>query len=65
MDEDITLYAQWKRVDNDDDNDRPSTGTRYTIDASASRGGDISPEGRVFVARGNDRTFRITPTRAM
>ena len=60
MDEDITLYAQWKRVDNDDDNDRPSTGTRYTIDASASRGGDISPEGRVFVARGNDRTFRIT-----
>ena len=60
MDEDITLYAQWKRVDNDDDNDRPSTGTRYTIDASASLGGDISPEGRVFVARGNDRTFRIT-----
>ena len=60
MDEDITLYAQWKRVDNDDDNDRPSTGTRYTVDASASRGGDISPEGRVFVARGNDRTFRIT-----
>ena len=60
MDEDITLYAQWKRVDNDDDNDRPSTGTRYTVDASASRGGDISPSGRIFVARGNDRTFRIT-----
>ena len=52
---DLTLYAQWRK--------NGSTGTdttSYTIDASASRGGDISPEGRVFVARGNDRTFRIT-----
>ena len=52
---DLTLYAQWRK--------NGSTGTdttSYTIDASASRGGDISPSGRVFVARGNDRTFRIT-----
>ena len=52
---DLTLYAQWRK--------NGSTGTdttSYTIDASASRGGDISPNGRVFVARGNDRTFRIT-----
>ena len=52
---DLTLYAQWRK--------NGSTGTdttSYPIDASASRGGDISPEGRVFVARGNDRTFRIT-----
>ena len=52
---DLTLYAQWRK--------NGSTGTdttSYTIDAYASRGGDISPEGRVFVARGNDRTFRIT-----
>ena len=58
---DLTLYAQWKRVNDEDDNDRPGTGTtRYTIDADASLGGTISPSGRVFVARGNDRTFRIS-----
>ena len=61
MDEDLTLYAQWKRVNDEDDNDRPGTSTtRYTIDADASLGGTISPSGRVFVARGNDRTFRIS-----
>ena len=34
---------------------------KYTIDASAGRGGEISPEGTVRVERGGDRTFRITP----
>ena len=39
-----------------------STGTtRYTIEASAGHGGGISPDGRVRVSRGSDKTFRITP----
>ncbi|MCB5584737.1 hypothetical protein LIQ09_19855, partial [Flavonifractor plautii] len=34
---------------------------RYTIEASAGHGGGISPDGRVRVSRGSDKTFRITP----
>ena len=34
---------------------------RYDIDGSAGRGGDISPDGRVRVRRGENQTFRITP----
>ena len=47
--------------------DRPSGGggggggtTRYIIEAEAGRGGDISPDGRVSVSSGSDKTFRIT-----
>ena len=32
----------------------------YIIEAEAGRGGDISPDGRVSVSRGSDKTFRIT-----
>ena len=50
------LYAQWSY------NGGGSTGTaRYTIEASAGHGGGISPDGRVRVSRGSDKTFRITP----
>ena len=34
---------------------------RYNIEADAGRGGDISPDGRVRVRRGENQTFRITP----
>ena len=33
---------------------------RYNIEADAGRGGDISPDGRVRVRRGENQTFRIT-----
>jgi hypothetical protein len=36
---------------------------RYTIKASASAGGTISPEGNVSVRQGTSRTFTITPSR--
>ena len=35
--------------------------TYYIIDAEAGQGGEISPDGRVRVARGSDKTFTITP----
>ena len=47
----------------DDDNSSSSSSTsvrRYNIEADAGRGGDISPDGRVRVRRGEDQTFRIT-----
>ena len=34
--------------------------TRYTIEAEAGQGGEISPDGRVSVSSGSDKTFRIT-----
>ena len=34
---------------------------RYNIEADAGRGGEISPDGRVRVRRGENQTFRITP----
>ena len=53
--QDAVLYAQWSY------NGGGSTGTaRYTIEASAGHGGGISPDGRVRVSRGSDKTFRIT-----
>ena len=36
------------------------TTIRYIIEAEAGRGGEISPDGRVRVDRGDDQTFRIT-----
>ena len=48
----------------DDDNDNNNSGStsvrRYNIEADAGRGGDISPDGRVRVRRGENQTFRIT-----
>lgn len=35
--------------------------TKYTITASAGKGGSISPSGDVSVVKGNDKTFKITP----
>ena len=55
--------------DDDDDNDNNNSGSsssgstsvrRYNIEADAGRGGDISPDGRVRVRRGENQTFRIT-----
>ena len=37
-----------------------SATTRYTIEAEAGRGGEITPDGRVRVDRGDNQTFRIT-----
>ncbi len=34
---------------------------KYTIEAKAGGGGEISPSGKVRVVRGDDQTFQITP----
>ena len=52
-------------VDPDDGDDNNNSGSstsvrRYNIEADAGRGGDISPDGRVRVRRGENQTFRIT-----
>lgn len=59
----VTLTAEWDYKD--DDHGSSSSGSsssvrRYDIEADAGRGGDISPDGRVRVRRGEDQTFRIT-----
>ena len=49
--------------DDDDDSSSSSSSSsvrRYDIEADAGRGGDISPDGRVRVRRGENQTFRIT-----
>ena len=60
----ITAYVPPTPVDPDDDNDHGSSSStsvrRYNIEADAGRGGDISPDGRVRVRRGENQTFRIT-----
>ena len=59
----VTLTAGWDYKD--DDHGSSSSGSsssvrRYNIEADAGRGGDISPDGRVRVRRGENQTFRIT-----
>lgn len=59
----VTLTAEWDYKD--DDHGSSSSGSsssvrRYDIEADAGRGGDISPDGRVRVRRGENQTFRIT-----
>lgn len=57
----VTLTAEWDHKD--DNNNSSSTSSsvrRYDIEADAGRGGDISPDGRVRVRRGENQTFRIT-----
>lgn len=62
----ITAYVPPTPVDpgDDDDDDNNNSGStsvrRYNIEADAGRGGDISPDGRVRVRRGENQTFRIT-----
>lgn len=45
----------------DSDGGGSVTTPRYIIEAEAGQGGEISPDGRVRVARGSDKTFTITP----
>ena len=60
----ITAYVPPTPVDPGDDDDHGSSSStsvrRYDIKADAGRGGDISPDGRVRVRRGENQTFRIT-----
>ena len=60
----VTLTAEWDYKVDDDDNDNNNSGStsvrRYNIEADAGRGGEISPDGRVRVRRGENQTFRIT-----
>ena len=61
--EDLSNYVP--PVDPDDDHGSSSSSSsssvrRYDIEADAGRGGDISPDGRVRVRRGENQTFRIT-----
>lgn len=59
----VTLTAGWDYKDDDHGSSSSSSSSsvrRYDIEADAGRGGDISPDGRVRVRRGENQTFRIT-----
>ena len=57
----VTLTAEWDyKDDNNNSSSSSSSVRRYDIEADAGRGGDISPDGRVRVRRGENQTFRIT-----
>ena len=59
----VTQYLPEAPSDSDDSSSSSSGSTsvrRYNIEADAGRGGDISPDGRVRVRRGENQTFRIT-----
>lgn len=57
----VTLTAEWDyKDDNNSSSGSSSSVRRYDIKADAGRGGDISPDGRVRVRRGENQTFRIT-----
>lgn len=56
--ENMTIMASFAR---DSSGGGGSHTTRYTITASAGKGGEISPDGSVRVTRGSDKTFTITP----
>ena len=67
--DDANISCTFVVRDDDDDNDNNNSGSsssgstsvrRYNIEADAGRGGDISPDGRVRVRRGENQTFRIT-----
>ncbi|WP_242967097.1 S-layer homology domain-containing protein [Flavonifractor sp. An10] len=67
--DDASISCTFVVRDDDDDNDNNNSGSsssgstsvrRYNIEADAGRGGDISPDGRVRVRRGENQTFRIT-----
>ena len=61
--EDLSNYVPPVTPDDDDDSSSSSSSSsvrRYNIEADAGRGGDISPDGRVRVRRGENQTFRIT-----
>ena len=55
--ENMTITASFAR----DSSGGGSHTTRYTITASAGKGGEISPDGSVRVVRGSSKTFTITP----
>ena len=55
----FTVYEE-KPEEPEEPSARPST-TYYTITATAGKGGTISPDGSVRVARRSDKTFDITP----
>ena len=63
----VTLTAEWDYKDDDHGSGSGSSSSsssssvrRYDIEADAGRGGEISPDGRVRVRRGENQTFRIT-----
>ena len=62
--EDLSDYVPPVTPDDDNNNSSSSSSStsvrRYNIEADAGRGGDISPDGRVRVRRGENQTFRIT-----
>ena len=55
--ENMTITASFAR----DSSGGGSHTTRYTITASAGKGGEVSPDGSVRVVRGSSKTFTITP----
>ena len=61
----VTVTAQPATPDPEPSDPGSSSGgstsvRRYNIEADAGRGGEISPDGRVRVRRGENQTFRIT-----
>ena len=64
-----SIFCTFVARDDDDDDDNNNSGSsssgstsvrRYNIEADAGRGGEITPDGRVRVRRGENQTFRIT-----
>lgn len=59
---DLTFTAQYKKDSGGSGGGGGGGGTtRYTIEAESNKGGSISPDGKVRVTRGSDKTFTITP----
>ncbi len=59
----MNFTAHWKKASSGGGGGGGGGGgtIRYTIDANAGHGGKISPDGKVRVTRGSDKTFAITP----
>lgn len=61
--EPVKLYAYWTNKSSSGGGGgggSSSSSTKYTVTASAGKGGSISPSGDVQVTKGNDKTFKIT-----
>lgn len=58
-----TVSFAYTKNSSDDSTSGGGSATYYTITAKAEKGGTISPEGAVSVAKNTDKTFTITPNK--
>ena len=56
----LTITPIFAYTGDNDDNDHPTVETRYTIEATAHKGGEISPDGIYKVYKYSDKTYTIT-----